>query len=301
MVKRRQNKKYLFLILMVAIFVFLCFSQTCLVQIQLNGVRIFNDINYLEDNEKQDSQSKAQLLDIYQPEDCQNCPVIIYIHGGTWILGDKGGLSYKAKSFTSQGYIYISINYRLSPDHLFPAHAYDVAHAFSWVKNNIREYGGNPEQIYLMGHSAGGHLATLITLDGQYLDAFNLRPYNINGIIGIDSAAYHLPALFSAEPENQYLFNLIFGENPQDWEGASPINHIKEGKNIPPFLLLVADGREVSKTVNQAFSQKLRKYGYNATVFYFPNKDHVSIDYDLGKKGDPVFPVILNWLNKDNK
>ncbi|MFW5804653.1 MAG: alpha/beta hydrolase, partial [bacterium] len=222
MVKRRQNKKYLFLILMVAIFIFLCISQTSLVQIHWNGVRIFNDISYLDDNKKQDSQSKAHLLDIYQPEDCQNCPVIVYIHGGTWVLGDKGGLSYKAKSFTSQGYIYISINYRLSPDHQFPAHAYDVAHAFSWVKNNIQEYGGDVEQVYLMGHSAGGHLAALIALDEQYLANFNLKPSDINGIIGIDSAAYHLPSLFSAEPKNQYLFSWAFGDNPQDWEAASP-------------------------------------------------------------------------------
>jgi len=297
MVKRRQNKKYLFLILLVTISFFLSFSQTCLAQIQWNHVQIHPDINYLEENKGQDNQNTAHLLDIYQPEDCQFCPVIIYIHGGTWVLGDKGGLSYKAKSFTSQGFIYISINYRLSPDYRFPAHAQDVAHAFSWVKNNIQEYGGNPEQIYLMGHSAGGHLAALITLDEQYLATFNLKPSDIDGIIGIDSAAYHLPSLFSAEPKNQYLFSWAFGDHPLDWEIASPINYIKKGKTIPPFLLLVADGREISKTVNQNFYQKLQKYGYNATIFHFPNKDHVSIDYDLGKEDDPVFPVILDWLN----
>ncbi len=296
MVKRRKNKKYLFLILIFTIFFFLCFSQICLAQIQWNHVQIHTDINYAEDTYEHDNQSKSHLLDIYQPEDCQSCPVIIYIHGGTWVLGDKGGLSYKAKSFTSQGYIYISINYRLSPDHQFPAHAQDVAHAFSWVKNHIQEYGGDPEKIYLMGHSAGGHLAALITLDEQYLATFNLKPSDINGIIGIDSAAYYLPSLFSAEPENQYLFSWAFGDNPRDWEIASPINHIKEGKTIPPFLLLVADGREISKTVNENFAQKLCEYGYNATIFHFPNKDHVSIDYDLGKENDPVFPVILDWL-----
>jgi arylformamidase len=296
MVKIRQNKKYLFLILMFTIFFFLFFSQNCLAQIQWNNIQIHTDINYAKDTYEHDNQSKAHLLDIYQPEDCQSCPVIIYIHGGTWVLGDKGGLSYKAKAFTDNNYIYVSINYRLSPDYQFPAHAYDVAQAFSWVKNNIQEYGGDPEQIYLMGHSAGGHLAALITLDEQYLTTFNLKPSDVNGIIGVDSAAYHLPSLFSAEPENQTLFSWAFGDNLQDWEAASPINHIKKEKPIPPFLLLVADGREVSKTVNENFAQKLREYGYNEAIFHFPNEDHVSIDYDLGKENDPVFPVILNWL-----
>jgi len=296
MIKRRKNKTYLFLILIFTIFFFLCFSQTFLAQIQWNHVQIHTDINYAEDTYEHDNQSKSHLLDIYQPEDCQSCPVMIYIHGGTWVLGDKGGLSYKAKSFTSQGYIYISINYRLSPDHRFPAHAQDVAQAFSWVKNNIQEYGGDPEKIYLMGHSAGGHLAALITLDEQYLTTFNLKPSDINGIIGIDSAAYHLPSLFSAEPENQYLFSWAFGANSEDWEKASPINYIREDLNIPPFLFLVAGDREISKTVNENFAQKLREYGYNSALFHFSNKDHVSIDYDLGKEDDPVFPVILDWL-----
>jgi acetyl esterase/lipase len=297
MVKKRQNQKYLFLILMLAILFFLYFIQTCLAQIQWNHVQIHPDINYLKDNKTQDNQSMAHLLDIYQPEDCQSCPVIIYIHGGTWVLGDKGGPSYKAKAFTDNNYIYVSINYRLSPDYQFPAHAYDVAQAFYWIKKNIHNYGGNPEKIFLLGHSAGGHLAALIALDEKYLDKYDLSPSDIAGVIGLDSAAYHLPSLFSAEPENQYLFSWAFGDNPQDWEDASPMNYVREGIIPPPILLLVAGCREVSETVNQAFYKQLQYFGYDASIFYFSNKDHVSIDYDLGKEKDQVFSTLLCWIN----
>lgn len=274
------------------------FNQICLAQLKWNQVEVYSDINYFPENISEETSKNAHLLDIYKPEYCQSCPVIIYIHGGYWVMGDKGGLSYKVKAFTSQNYIYISINYSLSPDYQFPAHAYDVARAFSWVKNNINKYGGNPEQIYLLGHSAGGQLAALMALDEHYLAEFGLAPPDIAGIIGLDSAGYHLPSLFAAEPENQYLISWAFGDEPEDLETASPINYIKKGLNIPPFLLLVAGGRNVSVEVNNSFYQKLIDNGYQADILQFPEKDHVSIDYELGKDKDPVFPAVLNWLKE---
>jgi dipeptidyl aminopeptidase/acylaminoacyl peptidase len=112
----------------------------------------------------------------------------------------------------------------------------------------------------------------------------------------LDSAAYHLPLLFTAEPENQYLLFWAFGDNPQDWEEASPINYITGGIKIPPFLLLVAGDREVSKTVNQSFYELLQQYNYDVNLFYFPAEDHVSIDYDLGEENDLVFPILFSWI-----
>lgn len=292
------SRKYLFVILSLMFFILLFFVKSSLSQVQWDDVRIYLNVHYSPESSEQFNQSNAHLLDLYRPENCQFCPVIVYIHGGTWVLGDKGGLSYKAKAFTDHDYIYISINYRLSPDYLFPAHAYDVANAFSWIKKNIEKYGGNPERIYLLGHSAGGHLAALIALDPRYLKDYNLAPADIAGIIGLDSAAYHLPSLFADEPENQFLFSWTFGDNIQNWEEASPVHYIKEGLNIPPFLLLVAGDREISKTVNQTFYQQLIKNCYDATILYFEDKNHVSIDYDLGKEDDNIFPMVLGWLNQ---
>lgn len=289
---------FLILIMIIAIAMLIFFKPIVLAQSVSNQIYIYSDLGYYPENIPEVAQKNDHLLDIYKPKDCYLCPVIMYIHGGTWVLGDKGGLSYKAKAFTSHNYIYISINYRLSPDYSFPAHAQDVARAFSWVKNNITGFGGNPEQIYLLGHSAGGHLAALITLDERYLAAFGLVPSDISGIISLDSAAYYLPSLFTAEPENQYLFSWAFGDNPEDWETASPVNYIREGKMVPPFLLLIAGDREVSETVNKSFYQRLVDAGYQATLFQFKEKDHVSIDFELGKEDDPVFPEIIEWLKE---
>jgi acetyl esterase/lipase len=274
------------------------FTQISLAQTSWNQVEIYSDINYYPDNVTEDIPKNAHLLDIYKPDGCHCCPVIIYIHGGYWVMGDKGSLSDKAKAFTSNNYLYISINYRLSPDYQFPAHAHDVAHAFYWVKNNISNYGGNPEQIYLLGHSAGGQLAALMALDEHYLAEFGLTPSDIAGIIGVDSAGYHLPSLYAAEPENRYLISWAFGDELEDWEAASPFHYVKAGKIVPPFLLLVAGGRKVSEEVNKSFYQRLKDDGYRANILYFEDKDHVSIDYELGADEDRVFPAVLNWLKE---
>lgn len=293
---------YALTILILISMVLISFTTIGAAQYLFDDIKIYTNINYIQDNEQlgiQSVQIRDQLLDIYRPQDCISCPVVIYIHGGYWVLGDKGGFNYKAKAFTAHNYIYISMNYRLAPDYPFPHNVQDVARAFHWVKENIGGYGGNPKQVYILGHSAGGHLAALIALDEQYLFPFDLSPSDIAGIIGLDSAAYYLPDLIAAEPENQDLFYWAFGDNPEDWERASPINYIKavqKEEPAPPFLLLVAGGRTVSEDVNRSFYERLTDDGYYASMLHYRGKDHVSIDSELGKEGDPVFPAILAWL-----
>lgn len=300
--KKINFVKHPFLLILIFSLVFLLmmgvFSRVTLGQMQWNDVNIYPDIPYFG---KLNPEHSYHLLDIYQPEDCNHCPVVLYIHGGTWVLGDKGSLSYKAKALTQSGYLYISMNYRLAPEFPFPAQAYDVARAIRWIKENISQYGGEPERIFLLGHSAGGHLAALVTLDETYLSQYQIESADLAGIIGLDSAAYHLPSLFEAEPENKYLFEWAFGSDEQDWQKASPVNYIRKGLDIPPFLLLVAGGRSISTEVNQYFYQKLHQFKYDVAMKVFNEQDHVSIDYDLGKSNDLTFPVLRDWLEKQQQ
>jgi acetyl esterase/lipase len=100
-------------------------------------------------------------LDVYAPAKAKDLPVVLMIHGGGWANGDKANRDVgtnKARYFTAQGYVYVSINYRLSPAVQHPTHIEDVASAVSWVLENIATYGGDPARLTLMGHSAGAHL-----------------------------------------------------------------------------------------------------------------------------------------------
>jgi len=289
------NIKHYMLLILIFIIYTLIFSFVVIAQEKFQDIKIFKDMPYSGIKEET---SYLNSLDIYVPEKNENCPVIVFVHGGTWVLGDKGKLSDKAVAFTRAGMIYISINYRLSSEVKHPLHAYDVTRAIVWIYKHISEFGGNPENIFLLGHSAGGHLAALITIDERYLGKLGFSSKIIKGVIGLDSAAYHLPTLIKSEPENYFLFEMAFGDNPEKWEEASPLNYIKKGKDIPPFLLIYAGDREVTKVVNLTFAQALQSSDYQVHLYYAFEKNHVNIEQDLGKAGDEVIKKIFQFIDQ---
>lgn len=124
-----------------------------------------------------------QKLDIYAPAQAKKAPTVIFVHGGEWTKHDKKTVHYKPKAFNDMGVIFVSTNYRLSPQDAHPAQVSDVAAAVAWVHNNIARYGGDPDNIFIMGHSAGCHLVTLVSLDPRYLKAVGLQPSNLRGVI----------------------------------------------------------------------------------------------------------------------
>ncbi|MDX9975652.1 MAG: alpha/beta hydrolase, partial [FCB group bacterium] len=115
-------------------------------------------------------------LDIYtlSPKPEAPAPVLIWVHGGGWSIGDKSyHMEYKPALFTGEGYCLVSINYRLSPRPFsddpgrikYPVHEQDVASAIAWVQEHIAQYGGDPSRIALLGHSAGAHLVSIVSTD----------------------------------------------------------------------------------------------------------------------------------------
>lgn len=290
----RNIKKYKLIMPFIIIFILL-FVYPIISFPEFKEIKIYKDIAYTK---IKGVDPKFNSLDIYTPIISINCPVIVFIHGGTWIQGDKGNLNDKIIAFIKSNFIYVSINYRLSPDIKTPLQAGDVAKAITWIYEYISDYGGNPQNIFLLGHSAGGHLAALTATDEHYLKDLGFSTKIIRGVIGLDSAAYYLPALIESEPENYYLFEIIFGNNPESWEKVSPIYYVKKGKNIPPFLLIYAGDREVSKVVNLAFAKALQRLNYQVDLYYASHKDHVSIERDLGKLDDNIINKIFQFIIK---
>jgi arylformamidase len=293
-----NNTKYFALFIIYIVIFNLLFMLPILAQETIKDIRIYKDIPYAV---IKGVDPNFTSLDIYTPLTGGHFSVIVFIHGGTWVLGNKGRLNEKIKSFVKANYVYVSINYRLSPDAQHPLHAIDVAKAVTWIYEHISDYSGDPLNIFLLGHSAGGHLAALIALDDHYLKNLGFSNEIIRGIIGLDSAAYHLPILIQSEPENNYLFEMAFGNNFDIWEKASPINYVEKIQSAPSFLLIYAGDREVSKVVNLAFFNALRKSEHEVDLYYSPDKNHVSIERDLGKSGDITTEKIFQFIHKHLK
>ena len=105
-----------------------------------------------------------QVLDILAPKDAKNLPVVFWIHGGGWQTGDKSEVKTKPKLFTDRGFVFVSTNYRLLPKVEMETIFRDVAKSIGWVHKHIAEHGGDPDRIFVMGHSAGAQLAALMCL-----------------------------------------------------------------------------------------------------------------------------------------
>jgi arylformamidase len=170
-------------------------------------------------------------LDLYLPEG--EYPVLLFVHGGGWELGDKDAYTHVGETFAHNGIGTAVISYRLSPHVIHPEHAQDVTRAFSWVYTTIEKYKGRKECIFLAGHSAGAHLSALVTLDEKYLQDTSL----IRGVICI-SGIYDIKSM-AETPWGRSFIHSAFGKTPTTWEEASPITHIRE--NIPPFLIITAE------------------------------------------------------------
>ena len=237
-------------------------------------------------------------LDIYAPQNANGLPVMVFVHGGAWSMGDKStSVGDKPGAFIRAGYIFISINYRLSPAVVHPVHIQDTAAALAWINTHVHEYGGDPKRIFIMGHSAGAHLVALLATDERYLKAAGDDLTLIKGVIGLDGGGYDIPLnLKDADALTRRMYQRAFGNDPQTWKDASAYYHIQCGKGIPPFLLIHAGQREVSRIESYELADALNACGIRAEVFHAADKNHGSLNNDLGKPGDASTQTIFNFL-----
>ncbi|QDU74482.1 Carboxylesterase NlhH [Bremerella volcania] len=246
--------------------------------------------------------SRRQVLDIYAPKGAKDLPVIVWMHGGGWRIGDKLLVQNKPKAFTDQGYVFVSINYRFVPQHEMNDLATDVATAIKWVHTNIAEYGGRPETIFVGGHSAGAHLSALVCSDESYLKSQGLSFDNIAGCFPVDTATYDAAKLIKfldrAQSSRTELYTNAFGDTAESQKKYSPITYIKQGTKYPPFLLLHVAARPDATLMSNAFAKAVKDAGGEAETFAAKGKDHGSINKDLGTDGDEPTKAVFAFLKK---
>jgi acetyl esterase/lipase len=181
----------------------------------------------------------------------------------------------------------VIINYRLSPAVQHPAHIQDVARAFAWTVRNIAKYGGRPDQVFICGHSAGGHLVALLATAENYLKAEKLGFENIKGVIAISGVYTIRGSRLSKE----------FGEDPKVLEEASPLKHVKGG--LPPFLIVYADDDfPALDRLAESMGKALKDAKDTVTVMEIDDRDHYTIIRSMVKETDPVTQAALKFIAK---
>jgi arylformamidase len=251
-----------------------------------------------------------QVLDVYSPPDAKNLPVVFWIHGGGWQTGDKSSVQIKPQTFNDKGFVFVSTNYRLLPQVDMGTIVRDIAQSIRWVHDHIAEYGGDPQRLFIMGHSAGAQLAALICTDDRYLKAEGLSLAVIKGCVPVDGDTYDVPAIIETaetrrrvhgQPQAKVGHREKFGNDPAKHRELSAVTHVARDKGIPPFLIMhVAEHPDTSAQA-QRLANVLKGAGVNVRVFGAQESSHSKINADLGLPDDPGTKALFEFVAESLK
>ncbi len=235
------------------------------------------NIKYYSDsiNQKDNYLSTLCTLDLYYPENTINFPTIVWFHGGSL----TGGKKQIPKALMEMGYAVIGVEYRLSPKVSAPAYIEDAAASVAWVFKNIEKYGGNSNLIFVSGHSAGGYLGMMITLDKQYLSKYNIDANKIAALIP-----------FSGQAITHFTIRKEVGiKNTQPIiDKYAPLFFIRS--DAPPMLLITGDREQelFGRYEENAYLWRMMKLnGHTKTTLYELQ------GFDHGGMAEPAFPLLL--------
>ena len=250
-------------------------------------------------------------LDIYAPANTEGkAPVVFWVHGGGWAIGSKNYTTdSKAEFFTREGYLFVTVNYRLSPfppdvDEAgrikHPDHIIDIADAARWVYDSIANYGGDRNKMVAMGHSAGAHLVALLATNQKYLNRVQLPVTVFSGVVPIDTEGFDVERTINTGGFFlKKAYRNAFGDDPALWEDASPFKQIEQGEALPKHWLLFERGGEERVQQLQAFAQKLRTNGTNIEILDAHGLTHIAVNRRIGLFFDDVVsPAIAEFLQR---
>jgi len=239
---------------------------------------------------------QRQQVDIYEPKDIvEDRPLILFIHGGGWRRGSHKMIDGKAQYIGGKGLYFASAGYRVLPDSPVEEQAQDIGLALQALIKQSDTIGFDANQIVLMGHSAGAHLAALVSTDPQYAgDAFNA----IKGVVLIDGAGYDVAKNMANDwPGVKGIYEGAFGLDPKRQKALSAVTHIG-GADAPNWLALYVKQRAPSREQAKLLTDGLNKQGQSAKAVAIAGTDHMGINRELGAAGKPQTDAVDAFLAK---
>lgn len=261
-------------------------------------LRIQRDIPYGSDGDER------QKLDVYSPPQGKGLPVIVWIHGGGWQSGDKGGMHLKPQAFCQKGFVFVAVNYRLLPKVKMGDIIRDVAKSVGHVHEHAAAWGGDPKRIFIMGHSAGAQLAAILCTDEKYLKAEGLSFAIVKGCVPVDGDTYDVPAIIASatakrkakgQPEPTFGHREKFG-TPEQHREYSAVTHVAPDRGIPPFLLLYVLDDPNTMAQAERLGELLMEAKVPTITFGARDTNHSNINALLGTDGDPSTQAVYDFL-----
>lgn len=228
-----------------------------------------------------------QRLDVYRPThpDRQPATVVVFFYGGSWQAGAKADYRFVAQALTSRGFVCVLPDYRIYPQVKFPAFVEDGAQALRWTREHAGDYGGDPHRIFLMGHSAGAHIAALLTLDRHYLADAGVPNDTIRGTAAL-SGTYD----FQPGPGTYAVFGMTSPHEKPD----PKIEAVTFATGPAPPMLLIHGLKDdvVLPSNTTSLASRLRAAGSDVRVITYPDRGHVGVALALAWPFRWMAPVL---------
>ena len=243
-------------------------------------VKVIRDLTYTDGKPENASKHK---LDLYLPAVKAKFPVLFFVHGGGWRTGDRSLYRRIGNRFAKEGIGVVIPSYRLAPASPPPAQIEDVAAAFAWTLKHVAEYGGDPGRIFVAGHSAGGHLVSLLALDPRYLKRYGLTASVIRGVMTL-SGVYDVRHV------------AVFGPDEKARRTESPLEYVNS--KAPPFLVTYCQWDYPGLPAQaRAFDLSLRHHFVDSTLRFIPGENHINEVVLMARDDDPMAREMLKFMD----
>ncbi|MSR63413.1 MAG: alpha/beta hydrolase [Planctomycetes bacterium] len=242
-------------------------------------------------------ENEKQVLDLYLPAK-KDFPTVVFTYGGGWHSGSGKSCTPIAEALRAHGYGCALLSHRLSPPDVWPAMIEDEARAFAWVHEHVAEHGGDPQRLFLMGHSSGAQLALLLASDARQLAPYHLAPKNVAGVVGLSTPLDLVPrggtgygdALMGGKGAD------VFRRDAETMRAASPLTYLS--KELPPLLLVVGEN-DFPMLAGDAedFAKRAGALGLDVGVVVAEGKDHMGVVRSLLDAHDPSAGAVFEFLD----
>ncbi len=228
-------------------------------------------------------EGSRRTLDVYRPGSVENAPVSVFFYGGSWQAGRKERYRFAAAALARCGFVVMVPDYRVFPEVRFPGFIEDGALAVRFARDNARRYGGDPGRLFVMGHSAGAHIAAMLALDVRWVSEAGVPPATIAGLIGLAGPYDFLPL--------HGTLRTIFGG--ADRRETQPISYVSPAAP-PAFLATGAMDRVVAPANSARLAARLAEAGCAVRFKSYRGLGHMLIAAALALPAllRPLAPVL---------
>lgn len=277
----------------VFLFSFLILLQGCAFQ----QVSRNKNLTYLEADSVVSLPEKQ--LNVFAPKGAKDLPVLIFIHGGSWKSGNKEIYDFLGSRMARKEVVTVIIDYPLAPAYQIQSMELAAVQSVVWTRKNIEKFGGDPDQIFISGHSAGGHLAALVGIkESNFLNPEIKN--SLKGAILIDPAGldmyWFLQETKGTEEGNKYLG--AFTEDPDVWKAASPI-YFLDGEKLP---ILIMEGEKtypgIRLTVDR-FRKEAEVKGVSLDYEFYKKKKHIPMITQFFWTGNRGYKEVLEFMEEN--